>query len=151
MEFIKKFRFGFDLWGFLLFVFIMIPNIFSVIVPVKNNFSSWESVTPQIDTVMSISQYIMIAALCMIINTDAKKIRFNSLIALMVIFSIMYWASWAICYCGIWNTPVIMALCVLPCAAFIFYIIDRKNYFALPFAVVFAVLHIARSMINFIF
>ncbi len=54
----KKVRF--NVYGLLLFLIIMIPNIIWFIVPAKNDILRTESITPLIDNIASVFQILMI-------------------------------------------------------------------------------------------
>ena len=49
MKIREKYRFGFEFWGLLLFLIIMIPNFIWFAVPVVNDVLRVESVTPVAD------------------------------------------------------------------------------------------------------
>lgn len=67
----KKYKFGFDVWGLLLFLIIMIPNFIWFAIPAPNDVLRAESTTKIVDTIGTIFQSIMIAALCVIIKASA--------------------------------------------------------------------------------
>ena len=60
---LKKYRMGFDVWGLIVFLIIMIPNFIWFAVPAPNDILRTESVTVAIDTIGSICQVLMIFAL----------------------------------------------------------------------------------------
>ena len=69
---LKEFKFGFNIYGLLLFFIIMIPNFiwFDVL--------RTESVTEVIDTIASVCQVLMVIALCIFVTTSLQLL--NSLI-----------------------------------------------------------------------
>ncbi|MBO7222212.1 MAG: hypothetical protein J6V37_04095, partial [Clostridia bacterium] len=69
----KKYKMGFDIWALVLFVVIMIPNIIWFAIPAPNDILRTESITKIADTIASISQVVMLVALCVFINTEHEK------------------------------------------------------------------------------
>ena len=50
----KKYRLGFDIWGALLFLIIMVPNFIWFVVPAPNDILRVDSITKTLDTVASV-------------------------------------------------------------------------------------------------
>ncbi|MGN0584942.1 MAG: hypothetical protein ACI4JD_05740, partial [Ruminococcus sp.] len=59
----KKYRFGFDISGLVIFLIVMIPNFIWFYVPAPNDILRNESVTTTVDTIGSIFQAIFIGFL----------------------------------------------------------------------------------------
>lgn len=70
---LKKYKIGFDIWGIIVFLIIMIPNFIWFAVPAPNDILRTESVTVVIDAIGSICQVLMICALCVFINPERKN------------------------------------------------------------------------------
>ena len=74
--FFKKYKLGFDIWGLLLFLIVMIPNFVWFAVPAPNDVLRIESVTETVDTIGSICQVLMIIAITFFLymakNRNAK-------------------------------------------------------------------------------
>ncbi|MBQ5331962.1 MAG: hypothetical protein J6K92_01680, partial [Oscillospiraceae bacterium] len=77
---LKKYRFGFDISGLVIFLIVMIPNFIWFSVPAPNDILRNESVTTIVDTIGSIFQAIFLGSLCIIINKERKKLHFSPLI-----------------------------------------------------------------------
>ena len=146
----KNYRFGFNVWGLILFTAIMLPNLIWFFVPAPNDILRSDSVTPHIDMIASICQALMTAALCVIINQKSKKISFSLLTVSTIICCLLYFVSWIFYYIGAVNVIVILGLTILPCLAFLIFDLDRKNLFAVFFAFVFTILHLIYSAVNYI-
>ena len=146
----KNYRFGFNVWGLILFTAIMLPNLIWFFVPAPNDILRSDSVTPHIDMIASICQALMTAALCVIINQKSKKISFSLLTVSTIICCLLYFVSWIFYYIGAVNVIVILGLTILPCLAFLIFALDRKNLFAVFFAFVFTILHLIYSAVNYI-
>lgn len=147
---VRKYRMGFDLWGLLLFLAIMLPNIIWFLVPAPVDILRSPSVTPAIDTVASVFQVIMVAAICILRNDICRKPmgkRWRGGIAAAVLF---YYAGWGFYYAGVTNTSIILDLCIAPCAAFILFALARKNAVAFAAAVVFILCHGYYGIVNFV-
>ena len=147
---LKKYRFGFDIFGLLLFLLVMIPNFIWFAVPAPNDVLRAESITPIIDGLGSVSQVVFIAAICILIRKDVDKIRFSKLIILSLAMVLTYFMGWILYYNGIVNTIVIILLTIPPCLAFILYTVDRKNVIATIPTVIFTVCHVSYGVINYI-
>lgn len=147
---LKKYRFGFDIFGLILFLLVMIPNFIWFAVPAPNDVLRTESITPIIDVIGSVSQVVFIAAICILIRKDVDKIRFSKLIILSLVMVITYFIGWILYYNGIVNPIVIALLTIPPCMAFIIYTIDRKNIVATIPAIIFTVCHVIYGVVNYI-
>lgn len=147
---LKKYRFGFDVQGLLLFIVIMIPNFIWFGLPAPNDILRADSVTEVFDTIASVCQVLMIIALCILINKERKRLSVTPLNAAVVVCCLLYFASWIFYYTGITNTVVILGLTLPPCFAFLFFAIDRKNIIAVVPILLFTICHLIYATVNFI-
>lgn len=146
-----KYRFKIDLWGLLLFLAIMIPNLIWFAVPAPYDLLRAESATAWLDGIASVSQLLMAATLCLIQNRNAPKSRRTApYLVLAVICCLFYFAVWIFYYRGIADPVIILALCIFPSLAFLFYALEKNNGPAILMTVIFAVCHLLSSVINFI-
>ena len=60
VEMIKKYKIGFDIWGLIIFIIIMIPNFIWFAVPAPNDILRGESITETVDVIASICQVLMV-------------------------------------------------------------------------------------------
>lgn len=146
---INKYKIGFDMWGLILFLLIMIPNFIWFRIPAPNDILRNESITPVIDTVASVCQIFMVIALCTIINTECKKHITKKLLVGIVVSTMMYFGGWIFYYQGIANLLIVLDLCIAPCVSFMLFSIARKNMVALTFLIIFMICHVMYSVINF--
>ncbi len=146
----KKYKFGFDVWGLVVFLLIMIPNFIWFGVSAPNDVLRNTSGTPTIDLIAQIFQVILVASLCVLKNDD-KEVpvgRINKkLLSLLLIF---YYVGWVFYYCGFAYSFVILDLCIAPCLFFICFSISRRNCVALISAVIFMICHVVYGLVNFI-
>ena len=147
---IGKYKIGFDIFGLLLFLIIMIPNFIWFVVPTSNDILRNESITPVINMIASIFQVIMVIALCIIKNKQCQKPMKKIWFKLIVIAIIIYFVGWILYYIGIVNSVIILDLCIAPCLAFILFSIARKNIVALISSIIFMICHVLYGIINFI-
>ena len=82
---LKNYKLGFDIWGLLLFLIIMIPNFIWFVVPAPNDVLRTDSVTEQIDSIASICQVLMVIALCIFVNRKKCKLYITPLIIAVII------------------------------------------------------------------
>ena len=142
---INNINLKFNIFGLLLFVIVMLPNIFWFIFPPPNDVLRKESLTPIIDTIASIFQIIMIVCLCFVNKKYAKKYDLLSLICVAI-----YFLCWILYYFSIVNSVVILGLCIFPCLSFIFYEIRIKNWAAFVATIIFFLLHLIYGIKNFL-
>lgn len=147
---LKKYRFGFDILGLILFLIIMIPNFIWFAVPAPNDILRNPSTTENIDAVASVFQVIMIICLCILKNRNQSRIHITPLIIITIISVAVYFISWVFYYGGITNAFVILGLTIPPCMAFLFYSIDRKNVVAVVPIIIFTICHLIYGIVNYI-
>ena len=147
---LKKYKMGFDVWGLVVFLIIMIPNFIWFVVPAPDDILRTESTTKVIDAIGSVAQVVMIFALCAIINNERKKLGFTKTIVAMISCMVIYYCGWGFYYLGVTNWLVIMGLTIPPCMAFLFFAIDRKNYISIVPIAIFTVCHVIFGVVNFI-
>ena len=145
-----KYRLGFDIWALVLFLSVMIPTIIWTFVPAPNDILRAESTTPMLDIAASVMQIMAISCICVLINKGAGKVRFTPLVFLSALCVLLYYAGWAIYYCGISSPWVILLMTIPPSAALILYAVDRRNLPAIVLAGCFAELHLLFAVSNFI-
>jgi hypothetical protein len=150
MKLFNKYRFGFDVWGLILFLLVMFPNFIWFAVPAPNDVLRSESATPIIDIIASVCQVLTVACLCFVINKERSKLRFSLLVIAAVICIVAYYIGWGLYYSGIASDGVILMLTIPPCLAFILFAADIKNLPAVLFATGFAVCHLIFAIMNFI-
>lgn len=148
---LKKYKFGIDTWAIWIIAVIMLPNIIWALSDLPNDILKRETLTPVLDNIMTISQVMMILALCFIRNkeTQNRPIK-SSLPAISVAICMLYYSAWIFYFCGSADDFILTALCVVPCVALILYCIFRKNAPALLFTALFSVFHILRTVLNFL-
>ena len=147
---LKKYKMGFDIWGLVVFLIIMIPNFIWSAVPAPDDILRTESVTKVIDAIGSVAQVVMIFSLCAIKNNERKKLDFTKTIVAMISCMVIYYCCWVFYYLGVTNWLVIMGLTILPCMAFLFFAVDRKNYISVIPIAIFTVCHTIFGVVNFI-
>lgn len=147
---LKNYKLSFNIDGLLLFLIVMIPNFIWFAIPAPNDILRSDSITEMVDTVASICQVLMITALCVLRNKESKKICATPFIIAAGGCCLLYFISWIVYYAGIVNTIVILGLIVLPCLAFLFFAIDRKNGIAIIPILIFTICHFIYGVVNFI-
>ena len=147
---LKKYKFGFDFWGLLLFLLIMIPNFIWFAVPAPNDVLRADSVTPIVDGIGSFCQVTFIAAICILKRKDLGAVTFTKLVITALSLVAFYYLGWILYYRGMVNPFVIILLTLPPCFSFIVYTIDRKNMIATIPAVIFTICHIIYGVANYI-
>ena len=147
---IKNYKLSFEIWGLLLFLIVMIPNFIWFAIPAPNDILRAKSITETVDTVASVCQILMIAAICIFRNKESKKLCITPLIIMVAVCYLLYVSSWIAYYNGIVNVIVILGLTIPPCLTFLFFAIDRKNGIALIPISIFTICHLVYGVVNFI-
>ncbi len=147
---LKKYKIGFDIWALGLFIIIMLPNCIWFAVPAPNDILRTESVTKIPDMIASISQVIMLIALCVFINIDYEKQKITRFLVAVILNCILYFICWVFYYFGVSNTVIILGMTMFPCLAFLFFAIDRKNMIAVIPISVFMICHLIYGIVNYI-
>ncbi len=147
---LKNYRMGFDVWGLMLFLAVMIPNVIWFAFPAPNDVLRAESATQAVDMIASVCQVLMVFSFCAFINTKRKKLALTPAMCASAACVILYYVCWALYYTGITAVYAILGMTVLPCLAFLLFAIDRKNAIALIPTVIFTVCHIVFALVNFI-
>lgn len=146
----EKYKFGFQIWGLVLFLIVMIPNFIWFAIPAPNDVLRATSITPIVDMVASVFQVIMIILLCAIVNKNAIKLCLSKWIFMCLICLALYFISWVLYYFGLVNSIIVLGLTVPPCMVFLLYSIDRKNYVAIVPIIIFTICHLLYGVVNFI-
>lgn len=150
MTLFKRYTLGFDFWGLLLFLLVMLPNIVWFAVPAPEDVLRTESVTPVIDAVASVLQILTVAGICFVVNKARGKLRFSPLVVATMGCIVFYYFGWVLYYAGVVGSGVILLLTLPPCAAFVLFAADRRNLPAVLAATGFSVCHLLFGIINFI-
>ena len=147
---LKKYRFGFDPTGLMVFLLVMLPNFIWFACPAPNDVLRTESITPVWDGIASVCQVAMTGLLCILIHRERKPLRFSPLITAAVFFLFLYYTCWMIYFTGITHPPVILGLTLPPCLSFLLFALDRRNVPALIPGFLFTICHLVYAVINFL-
>lgn len=145
----RDYKFAFNISALILFAVILLPNIIWSFVPAGNDILRAETTTRILDIFATVFQVVMIAALCILRNKNAEKLRISPFLIACIVSCAFYCICWILYYCTAVHTTVLIGLCVFPCTSFALLAIDRKNYIALIPTVIFAILHFTSTAINF--
>lgn len=147
----KQYRFGFSSEGLFAFLLAMLPNIIWALIPPANDVLSINRIVfPVWDVIASISQWLMIAALAVLINQSAiKEQRTKMLIGSAALCLAGYYLFWILYYTGVINLWLFVGMAVLPTAYFLLVALWLKNYIAVIPAALFGVIHITLSCITY--
>lgn len=149
MKVLSRYRFGFDVWGLILFLLVMLPNFIWFAIPAPNDVLRSESVTPIIDIIASVCQVLTVACLCFVINKERSKLCFSPLVIAAVVCVLIYYIGWVLYYSGNVNAWVILLLTIPPCLAFVLFAVDSRNLPAVLFSTGFAVCHLIFAIVNY--
>ncbi len=142
-----QYRLGFDAWALLLFAAVMLPNVFWFVLPAPNDILRQASKTPALDAAASVFQVLMVATLLVRRENRPLERGARCIVGLSLL---AYGLGWALYYCGVTSAPVVLDLCIAPCAAFLTFSFGRRNWIAFACGVLFAGCHLAFGIINFL-
>lgn len=148
-KFCSHYRFGFDIWGVIIFLVVMLPTCLWCVVPAPADVLRVASRTPIVDAVGSVFQVLLIVGLCCVVNQERQKIRFSRLVIWSMVCILIYFAGWAIYYLGIATPLVILLMTVPPCVALQLFALDRQNLPAVVCALGFTICHLIFAIVNF--
>lgn len=149
--YMKNYRFGFSLKGFLAFMLVTIPNfIWMLVPPVNNELSENNGVFP-FDMIQSISQVLMIALLIILVRKENKvQSRARLYIGLGAFMLVGYYAAWIWYYTWAVHPWLLVSMAVMPALYFIAVCLWLRNYIAVITSVVFGAVHIAITCSNYL-
>ena len=147
---LKRYRFGFEWRGLVLFLIIMAPNFIWFAMPSPNDILRLESRTPMIDTIATVCQIAFVMCLCLLIRTDQKPFILTGTIKGVILSTVLYYVCWILYYQGVTNIAIITGLTIFPCIAFLLFAIDRRNVCAMVPIGLFTVCHLIYATVNFI-
>lgn len=140
-------RLEFDAWALLLFTAVMLPNVFWFAFPAPNDILRQASKTPALDAAASVFQVLMVAAL--LVRREKRPLG-RGLRCIIGLSLLAYGIGWAAYYCGVVSAPVVLDLCVAPCAAFLAFSCGRRSWIAFACGVLFAGCYLAFGILNFL-
>ncbi len=149
---IKQYRFGFSYEGLISCLVPMLPNIIWALVQPANDVLAANAVVyPVWDVIASVSQWLMIAALVLLVRTDFKKEqRPNSTLRVAAVLLAGYFLFWVLYYAGVINPWLFIGMAVLPAVYFVLVGLWIKNYIATVPAAIFDVTHIALTCVTYL-
>ncbi len=147
---VRKYKVGFDIWGLLLFLTIMVPNVIWFQVPAPVDILRNPSATPVADAAASVFQVVMVAAICALQSGVCKRPMGKGWRWGIAAAVFAYFAGWGFYYAGMTHVLVIMDLCIVPCVAFILFALARRNSIAFVGAVAFMICHGYYGVVNFV-
>lgn len=142
----KKYCFGFDWRGLLLFALIMLPNILWTLLAGEGDLLMRPTATPGLDMAVSICQVLTIAGMLCLRRRDMPPLKLMG----PLLFVAAYLLMWILYGLGMTHPAVLLGLAVFPCAAILLHLIGRRNIPALLPASLFTVGHAVSTLINFI-
>lgn len=147
---LKKYRFGFEWRGMILFLLIMVPNFIWFVIPAPDDILRADSLTPVLDTIATVCQIAFVICLCILIRIEEKPFRITATIKGLIVIVLLYYICWILYYQGVTNAAIIIGLAILPCVAFLLFAIDRRNVCATMLIILFTVCHLVYATVNFI-
>lgn len=147
---IHNYKLNFNIWGLVIFLLIMIPNLIWFMVPATHDVLRVDSVTPIVDFISSMAQVIMIFGLCFLSNNKETNSVSNVLKLSMGTALVFYYLGWLSYYVGFTYNFIILDLCIVPSIIFILSLVSYRNYITLIPTLIFTIGHLIFCLFNFI-
>ena len=149
---VKRYRVGFSKEGLTAFLLAMLPNILWALVPPANDVLAANAmVFPVWEAIASLSQWVMIAALVILVRADTGKgQRSKAMLCYAAACLVGYYACWILYYSGIACPWLFIGMAVLPTAYFTLAALWLKNRIALVPAILFGTIHIALACVTYL-
>jgi hypothetical protein len=147
---LKKYRFGFDLMGLLLFAMMLLPTLIWSVFPAPCDVLRAPTATPVLDAVASLLQVAMVAALTVLIRRDLKLKRCVPHYAGMFLCLACYYLCWFLYYLGNTAPLVLLGMTIPPCLGFVLFAWQRRNIPALLLSLGFLLCHTLHCVLNFL-
>lgn len=147
----KNLTFGFSIFGFLIVVLQLLPNIFWALFPpavnsLEGNASSMLFIEYG-EHILGVSIVILLSFL--INKTQTKKIPNGKLTIISFAAIALYWICWLLYFCKIQPLFIIYSMVILPPFAFFCAGIAEKVYLISVLSVVFLMFHLYVAIENF--
>ena len=139
---------GFSMKGLIIFLLPMIPNIFYFLFPAPEVTGNIANNHIILDVLEHGSQAIFIFMLIFVISKQTSRIQspYTTGMAILLIF---YFALWILYFTGKANLIILLGMAILPVAYFILAEIWLNNYLAIIPTVLFGIVHVIITYINY--
>lgn len=147
----KNLRISFSLYGLIIAVLQLIPNIiWALFPPTVNTLEGNASSIPFIEYGEHILGVAIVVLLTFLVCKEQEKVIPKGGFAIAGFTAIaLYWMCWALYFCSVQPLPVIYAMVILPPVAFFCAGIAEKVYPISVVSAVFLAFHIAVALENF--
>ena len=142
----KRYRFGFDPWGLMIFALILLPNILWALLAGEGDLLARPTATPGLDMAVSVCQALTVAGMLCLRRCDGPP---GKLLPPLLLTG-AYLLLWALYGLGAAHPAVLLGLAVCPCAAIVLRLVGRRNIPALIPAVLFTAGHALSTLIHFV-
>lgn len=139
----KEYGFGFEYKGLIAFLLVMIPNfIWMAYPPEINPLVGMIAPYDWLNIVMNVSQWIMIAMICILIRPRIEKGNSRKLyLVSAIVCLIIYYLLWIGYYNGFTSKHILLGMAWIPSLLFIFVVLWLKKYWALIPSIIFLSIH----------
>ena len=143
-----NYSFGFSWRGFLIVLLPMIPNIFYFLFPDAISSGKIENSHLILNIIEHGSQLIYIALLIFMITNKYVSIQSVYVIGI-AIFLLSYYALWILLFAGNKNLIILICMAIFPVVYFILAEIWLHNFLAIIPTVIFGIVHVVITYIDF--
>lgn len=145
-----NYYFGFSIYGLIIFLLPMVPNLFYFIRPVPYTLGNNDNKHVLLDIIENICRVIFFTMLILVVSRKAIEIQ-SMYIIWIVLMLILYYVFWGFFFKGKVNLIIILGLAIFPVAYFILSEIWLHNYIAIIPTGLFGIVHVIISYRDFEF
>ena len=147
----NNYEMGFSIYGIIIYLLLMLPNIVWQIFPPINNLLLIDTVSyPILDIFEWIFRILIILFLIFLINKDKTKNK-TSYIGVAIAFLAIYYITWLLYYFGIVNPwIIILGMGITPVFYFSFAGLWLRNYLLLIPSLIFGIVHMIISILSYL-
>lgn len=145
----KEYHFGISTPGILAVALIMLPNLAYFLATPPNDFLNENSAVNDLwNLVENSGRFGLMLALCFVVHVAPRR---NLLVRGLAVASILaYYGLWWSYFMGVVNHWLLLGLAFFPALFFLLVSWQQRNVIALFFASVFAVVHVATTIVKFL-
>ena len=148
---LKNYKLGLSITGILAVVLVMLPNILSLFLTPPNDVLAGNEASNQLLNVLeNIGRFGLMISLCIVVNKSAPPQSRGVTIAAACSL-LAYYALWIAYFLGSFTGLSLVGMAVFPSAFFLLIAWRLRNIFALGFATLFTITHVAITSGNFLF
>lgn len=146
-----KYEIALSVPGLVLLLLLNLPDVIWILHPAENDVLISKPAFLPLDILAIIFVICFNALICIIANRSVEPFSFKSPYIIMIVFLMIgYYVLWGLYYNLVRGPALVFGMDLLPCLICGLFVIDRKNYAALPPLLLFTIGHLVASLANIV-